>query len=196
MILSLLKRPLWGALSAVLMLIGTLAQADPDHRFYFDRFAGVMTEGVWEQALNPFEADFADSALVGVGFGWDRRLGQGRFRFGAEVQAVAHAGRQDHFEVNAMAVLRYLPPNPVPRRFESFAFGLGLSHASEVPQVEIDRSGASQRTFVYWYGELEFDLPDVDNSAFLRLHHRSDGYGFFETDSGSTAITIGLRVPM
>ncbi|WP_432816898.1 hypothetical protein [Sulfitobacter sp. JB4-11] len=183
------------AFCAVLLTGVAACAADPSERVYIDRFAGVMTQNRWHDVFDPSRVQLADSILLGVGIGWQRQIAQSRFHFGIEVQAVAHAGRQDHFEFNLPVVLRYVPRRPFPRQLKSAAFALGLSHATKVPQVELDRTGESQRTFAYWFGELEFSLPDPQNSLFLRLHHRSDAYGFFDADSGSTAVTFGLRVP-
>jgi hypothetical protein len=42
-------------------------------------------------------------------------------------------------------------------------------------------------------GELEFRHPDEDTTFILRLHHRSDAYGLFTTNSGSNALVFGLK---
>ncbi|MBY5932416.1 hypothetical protein KUV51_05340 [Tateyamaria omphalii] len=152
---------------------------------------GTMTEGSWHETVNPNRLRFAGSHLVGGAVGVDRPLGNSRFRLGAEAQLVAHFGRQDHFELSVPIVLRYQPKEPTV--LSSLAAGLGLSYATKVPQVEIDRNGASQRLFVHWMAEIEFDLPDPALTSFLRLHHRSDGYGIFEVDAGSTGFVFGVR---
>lgn len=182
--------------AAVLVAIGATCAANPVERVYYDGFAGVMTENRWHDVFDPSRARLAGSGLLGVGIGWERQIAQSRFHFGVQLQAVAHAGKQDHFEFNVPVVLRYVPRRPKPRSLKSVAFALGLSHATKVPQVEVDRTGESQRTFAYWFAELEFAFPDPDKNLFMRLHHRSDAYGAFEADSGSTAITFGLRIPM
>ncbi|WP_157598676.1 hypothetical protein [Tateyamaria omphalii] len=150
-----------------------------------------MTEGSWHETVNPKRLRFAGSHMVGVAVGADRAIGDSRFRFGAEAQLLGHFGRQDHFELSVPVVLRYVPDTR--SVVTSLAAGLGLSYASDVPQVEIDRNGASQRLFVHWMAEIEFDLPDPDLTTFLRLHHRSDGYGLFEVDAGSTGFVLGVR---
>ncbi|MEW9920782.1 hypothetical protein AB2B41_14295 [Marimonas sp. MJW-29] len=176
-------------------LAGLPGYADETRRLYLDAFGAVLTKNTFEQAVDPFAVEFADSYLIGVGIGWERRIARSRFHFGAQFQAVAHAGRQDHFEFNLPLVLRYVPPDPWPRWLESASFGLGLSHATKVPQVEIDRTGESQRTFAYWLAELEIDTGHPENTMFVRLHHRSDAFGAFEAESGSTALSVGWRMP-
>ncbi|WP_147105581.1 hypothetical protein [Tateyamaria sp. syn59] len=153
--------------------------------------AGTMTEGSWHETVNPNRLRFADSHMVGVAVGADRAIGDSRFRFGAEVQLLGHFGHQHHFELSVPVVVRYEPENQ--SVVKSLAAGLGLSYATDIPEVEIDRNGASQRLFVHWMAEIEFDLPDPAFTSFVRLHHRSDGYGVFEVDAGSTGFVIGVR---
>lgn len=169
--------------------------AEPSSRTYVDVFTGIMTENRYHDVFLPSRLDLADSALLGLGIGWERQIASSRFHFGAQLHAVAHAGRQDHFEFNLPLIIRYVPRNPVPAWLKSTSFGLGLSHATKVPQVELDRTGESQRNFVYWLAEIEVSTPNPGADIFFRLHHRSDGYGFFEADGGSTALSFGWRMP-
>lgn len=179
------------ALAAALVLVPRSA-AGEDRRHY-SIFGGTMTEGRWYEALSPGTVEFAGSSLVGASVAWERQIGASRFSYGIEAQMVAHFGRQDHFEFNLPVTLRYTPRRPWPPRFKSAAFGVGLSHATKIPQVEIDRKGLSQRNYVYWMAEAEFDLPRPEDSVYLRLHHRSDGYGIYDVSSGSTGIVLGWR---
>jgi hypothetical protein len=179
--------------AVVACLLAGAALAGPRQGWSLTGFGGVMTDNVWEEALQPWKVKPIASYLLGVGVGYERALGASNVTFGGELQAVGHFGRDHHLAFNLPAVLRYYPPHPWPRRLTSYAFGLGLSHALEVPQTEIDRDGASSRTLIYWMAELEFALPRPNTSLIFRLHHRSDAYGLFATDSGSNALVIGLR---
>jgi hypothetical protein len=167
--------------------------ARAEAQWYYTGFLGVMTENVWYEVFSPGSIDFAGSGLVGVGLGWERPIGNSRFSYGLELQAVSHFGRQDHFEFNLPVVLRYRPENPVLPRLHSVAFGLGISHATKIPRVETDRKGTSTRNFVYWMADMEFTLPRPDTSMYVRLHHRSDGYGFYDVSGGSTGVVFGWR---
>ncbi|MEO0744509.1 MAG: hypothetical protein AAFY49_04090 [Pseudomonadota bacterium] len=162
-----------------------------DGQWYAAGLVGSLTEGSWHEALIPRDVQFAGSSMIGAAIGVERPLGNSRWRIGVEAQVVAHAGAQDHFELSVPITLRYTPRRLGP--VESLAAGLGLSYATEIPQVEIDRNGASQRLFVHWLAEVEFALPRDDLTTFVRLHHRSDGYGLFEVDAGSTGYVLGLR---
>ncbi len=158
-------------------------------------FGGVLTDSDWQYAALPWQVEFVDSQIAGVAFGREWRLRDPRWTIGFEAQAVQHFGRQDHFEFNMPGVLRYHPRNPIPSRLESLAFALGVSHASEIPQIEIDRGGASRHTLVYWMAELEFGSHRSDTTWMIRLHHRSDAFGLLEPGSGSNAIVLGVRYP-
>ena len=160
-------------------------------QWYVSGAVGVMTESTWYRAFLPHDVELADSYMIGGALGWERPIRQSRFRFGVEASLLAHTGDQDHFELSVPVVLRFVPDRN--RVVRSVAAGVGLSYATKIPQVEINRNGASQRLFVHWLAEVEFGLSDPGNSVFLRLHHRSDGYGVFEVDAGSTGYLFGVR---
>lgn len=184
----LLRTVLLGVICA-----GSAASAQSDGRWYKTVFGGNMTANRSYEVFFPADLDLVGSQLIGVGVGWDRRIGQSRFSYGFEAQAIRHFGRQEHYEFNLPVLVRYAPKRPVFKRLKTVSFGIGVSHATEIPQVEIDRKGASQRNFVYWMADAEFSLPRRDTSWFFRLHHRSDGYGTYDVSSGSTALVLGLR---
>lgn len=177
--------------SAVLSCAG--AKAQEDSGWAVTGFGGTMTDNVWEEALLLWKAEFIESHLLGVGFGYEWPLRHERWRLGFEAQAVGHFGRQDHFEFNLPVVVRYAPVKPFPSGLRSVAFGLGLSYATKIPRTETDRDGESRHTLIYWMGEVEFALGDMDTTLIARIHHRSDAYGLLSTDSGSNAIVLGLR---
>ncbi|WP_424965645.1 hypothetical protein [Dinoroseobacter sp. S375] len=185
-----------GAVCAAALCVGPGVasgfELDPAWERHVTVFGASMTENTSFEILR-FEVDWADSYLVGLAFGAERQIGASRFSWGVEGQIVRHFGQMDHWEVNLPVVLRYTPPNPWIDSFESFAYGLGLSHATEVPSVEVERTGESQRNFFYWKAELEFNLPSPDTALLLGMHHRSDGYGVFDADSGSTALSVGFK---
>jgi hypothetical protein len=187
-----MNRKLVAALVTVLGL-ATLSPVHAQDRWYGTVFAGAMTTNAWEEVFDPNMLEFAGSSLLGIALGWDRPIGNSRFRYGFEAQIVGHAGRQDHLEFNLPLMLRYTPERPWPRRLRSMAFGIGPSHATKVPLVEVDRDGASQKDLVYWTAELEFSRPDPDASLYFRLHHRSNAYGFYKVNAGSTGLALGWR---
>jgi hypothetical protein len=153
---------------------------------------GRMTDDAWEDVfLDPGGLGFPDSRLLGVTLAREWRRAGSALSFGVELQAVRHSGVQDHLEVNAPITARlHLPGGAVPG---SLALGLGLSNASDRPEVELARSGETQRTLAYWLIESELGPWSRGPSIFLRLHHRSDAFGLFDADAGSNALVVGLR---
>lgn len=158
-------------------------------------FAGQMTDDGWETiVLKPSETEWIDSYLAAAVIGRDWTVWNPRLRFGIEGQLVKHWGEQDHVEISVPLTIRYRALDPwIP--VQGASFGLGLSYASEVPQVEVDRKGDSQKWLAHWYAELEFGKPDWTVYPFLRLHHRSDGYVIADFDTGSNGVVFGLRYP-
>ncbi len=155
-------------------------------------FGGIQTANVWEEVALLDDIEFLDSGLFGLAGAIEWPLGASRASLGLEAQIVKHFGEQDHWEVNLPAVARYrfaAPRLPV----DSVAFGLGLSHASAVPAIEIAREGQSRRTLFYWTAEIAFRTPAEDVSVALRLHHRSSGFGAFGDSGSSNAMVLGVR---
>lgn len=156
-------------------------------------FGGVMTDNNWEDVLTPWELEVRESGLAGIAA--SRRLvrfGE-NFEIEIEAQLVRHFGDQDHWEFNLPIIARWrtFPWDDVVDT--SFAWGIGPSYATRVPQVELDNNDSSQRALVYWVAELELAPPDSAWSGIFRLHHRSDAFGLVADDGGSNALVFGLR---
>jgi hypothetical protein len=73
------------------------------------------------------------------------------------------------------------------------AFGLGLSYATEVPEVEVALEDSSKRLLIYWVWEVTFARPGARWAASVRLHHRSTGFGLMAEDGGMNAMAAGVR---
>ena len=103
---------------------------------------------------------------------------------------------QDHWELNALANVRW-------NRFfwdryvdTSAALGLGVSYATKMPGFEVKAHGASNRLMAYILVEVDFSLPEYPQWALVsRIHHRSAAWGTFEDDieSASNAFGLGLK---
>jgi len=178
-----------------LLSLKSIAGADPrrslESSWIITPFGGQMTGNVWEEALNPAETEFVDSYLVGLAVGRDFAQ-RGPWGFGWESQIVGHFGEQDHFEFNLPLYARYNLPESW-RFLKSLTFGLGLSYATNLPEVEISINQETSQTLVYWMGEMEFYLPPDDMTFVFRLHHRSNAYGLFPENGGSNAFVLGQR---
>ncbi len=160
-------------------------------RTSFAGFGGVMTDNTWEDVI--FETGsltFRDAGAVGASVSREWPLGRAGF-VGLEAAALQHFGEQTHQEVSAPVYLRSVRPEPA--LIPNLAYGLGLSYATRVPEVEVDRTGESQRLLAYWFIELEFGGAQARTRPFFRLHHRSDAFGVFPNDTGSNLLLLGLR---
>ncbi len=186
---------------AALVLSMSYDMAQADGRFFEDgqtalaAFAGQLTDDGWETiVLDTGNITWIDSYVAALIVSRDWTALNPRLRFGVEGQAVVHTGEQDHLEVNVPLYIRYRALDPwVP--VQGAAFGLGLSYATDVPEVEVERKGESQRLLAHWFAEVEFGRPNWTVYPFLRLHHRSDGYVIADFDTGSNAVVVGLRYP-
>ena len=82
---------------------------------------------------------------------------------------------------------------PWSERFHtSVAFGLGLSYATELPEVEVELEGSSHKSLIYWALELTAGPPTASWEVLLRLHHRSVAWGLMGEDGGVNALGLGM----
>lgn len=194
---SAMKRPVVSATAAVFALMPLAAQAENAVRLPWavSLFGGVGTDGGIED-FPGLDADFNDAYLAGVGV--SREVARWRDRAALEVegQAVQHFRKQDHAEFNLLLVGRWhaFPWNDVLRT--SVAVGEGISYASEIPEIEQERSpGETSHLLNYLMIELEAAPPDEERwSAFARIHHRSGVFGLYNgVSKGSNFVTAGVR---
>ncbi|WP_419658148.1 hypothetical protein Dvar_71090 [Desulfosarcina variabilis str. Montpellier] len=158
-------------------------------------YGGQLTKETWERSIFP-GAEFADAALfVVAGTSRFAKFWSGRLSLEIEAQVGKYIGDQDHWEFNLpLFGLRW-------HRFPwdhwlatSFAYGIGLSYATQIPEIELETNDESSRWLIYWFGELTFAKPTAAWEFLLRLHHRSDGFGTMAEDGGSNALCAGLRL--
>jgi hypothetical protein len=109
---------------------------------------------------------------------------------------------QDHAEINAAVVLRWLH-FPWDRYIDtSFAIGEGLSYATSVPAAEenmhyetFDVEYETSNLLNYLMFELALSLPGNQSWSLVgRIHHRSSIFGLLaDSQSGSNTLCVGLR---
>ena len=157
-------------------------------------YGGQLTEEKWEKAISP-EADFADATIVVAAGSWTfYRFFDGKLSGELEAQVGKYFGDQHHWEFNLPILgLRW-------HRFPweeflatSFAWGIGPSYATSVPEIEVEASSDSSRWLIYWFGEFSIGPPTARWEILMRLHHRSDGFGTVAGDGGSNALCAGIR---
>ena len=157
-------------------------------------YGGQLTKEKWEQAILP-GAEYADATLFVIAGSWRfSGLLDGGLSLELEAQVGKYFGDQDHWEIN-LPILGFRW-----HRFPwdhllatSFAWGIGPSYATQVPEIELETNDESSRWLIYWFGELTFGPPTAAWETLVRLHHRSDGFSTVAEDGGSNAICAGLR---
>jgi hypothetical protein len=172
------------------LLIGTAVAQD----FGLSVYGGQLTKEKWERAIIP-GAEFADATLFVVAGSWRfSRLLADKLSLELEAQVGKYLGDQDHWEFNLPILGFRWHRFPWDRLLAtSFAWGIGPSYATQVPEIEIETNGQSSRWLIHWFGELTFGPPTAGWEALLRLHYRSDGFGTVAEGGGSNAICAGLR---
>jgi hypothetical protein len=191
-------RPILCLAGCVAMLVGAPASAtgagEPEEpRWAVTGFGGVSLNNVWEDVFTaPQDLHFEEAYLAGVSVA--RLLGEPvtGLSFELEGQLVRHFGSQTHWEVNAPILTARWGLFPWALD-TSVAFGLGLSLASETPQLEVENEGDSEAVMAYWMIEVDSELPAENWRIVGRLHHRSPAYGLFGDDGGANALVLGVR---
>lgn len=158
--------------------------------------AQISGEDGWEDVMvNPALSKYVDDYLVVGAFSASyAHYRDGALQLEAEGQIAYNFGEQSHWEINAVPlVARWLkfPWNHTVAT--TAAFGIGLSYATEVPEIEVLLEGESAKLLIYWLAELTAGPVDAPWSVSLRLHHRSVGYGLFAEEGGMNGVGLGLR---
>lgn len=182
-------------LADIFLLLSCLAGPAVARDFALSVYGGRMTAEHWEIALLP-GAEYEDVYIGAVAGAWTL----GRYMDRAlsvelEAQVARYFGDQDNWEFNMPVLALRWAQFPWNRKVEtSFAWGIGPSYATEVPEGEVEINGSSERWMVYWFGELTFGPPQGRWAFLLRLHHRSEAYGLIAEDGGSNTLAAGLKI--
>ncbi|WP_404367711.1 hypothetical protein [Marinobacter sp.] len=114
-----------------------------------------------------------------------------------EGQVVRHWGDQTNFEFNALYLARWQLPILEELVAPAFAFGHGISWATEPPSLEPsgDPNEKSSEVLNYLMAELEFAPPSAGQwGGFVRVHHRSGVFGLIDgIKGGSNFVGAGIR---
>lgn len=158
--------------------------------------ARISSETGWEDILlDPLEAQYVDAFLVAGALSRPyARYRDGGLLLEAEGLVAYNFGKQHHWEFNATPIVARWQRFPWSRRIDtSAAFGLGLSYASEVPEVEVEIEGESHRLLVFWVAELTAGPVLAPWAVSLRMHHRSVAWGLMGEEGGMNAVGLGIR---
>ena len=135
-------------------------------------YGGQMTNNSIDDFSDSFWGlDFEDSYLIALALA--RRIGtyDELASFEVEGQVVKHFEQQDHWEFNVLLTARWEAFWWDRYLDTSLAFGAGPSYATNVPEIEVQRSGDSDHLQVYLLVELEFVLPSHPFAFQLCLFH-------------------------
>lgn len=180
---------------AILLLTSISAVNAEENECAFNLYLGQMTSNHWDDFFRGQEVDSEDSYLLAATLA--RRIGGYKKLLSYEVegQLVKHFSQQDHWEFNALGVLRWEPFWWDKWLETSAAFGLGPSYATQKPPIEIDNDNDTEHFLLYWMLELAVaplsERPELE--LFTRIHHRSNAYGLFADAGGSNALAVGLK---
>lgn len=155
----------------------------------------ITTVNAWHDIVTePAQVEFADAYLAALALSYAlARYRDDALSLETEGQVVYNFGDQSHWEFNGLLDSRWhrFPWNESVAT--TMAFGLGLSYATEVPEVEVELEGSSEQVLIYWMFELTFAPPGARWAASIRLHHRSKGFGLLAEEGGMNALAAGVR---
>ena len=180
--------------SCMVVVLGWLTESAMAQDFGLSVYGGRLTKEKWEQAIAP-GAEFADATLFVLAGSWRfSRLLADKLSLEMEAQVGKYVGDQDHWEINMPIVGFRWHRFPWDHLMAtSFAWGIGPSYATQIPEIEMETNDESSRWLIYWFAELTFGPPAAIWETMIRLHHRSDGFGTIAEDGGSNALCAGLR---
>ena len=192
---SPMQRPA-GALALALSVASSWARAAEPADAALTGYVGrITTVNAWHDIVTrPSELEFADAYLAALALSYTlARYREDALSLETEGQVVYNFGDQSHWEFNSLLASRWhrFPWNE--SLATTMAFGLGLSYATEVPDVEVALEGSSEQLLIYWMFETTFAPPGSRWAASIRLHHRSGGFGLIADDGGMNALAAGLR---
>lgn len=171
-------------------------------------YGGKYTETDLLPILFSRKTDYRDSYIGVLGFNYPLLYKIRFLDFEAEALFAKHFGVMNHWETDLLMIARiqnlfYLPI--------SFAFGEGVSLASQNPTMENKRKGfyfdtglfqfqaIESRNFLnYVMVELDYRVWDTHNNPriFIRIHHRSGVFGLLcppDPACGSNFVSYGVK---
>ncbi|MBW1980718.1 MAG: acyloxyacyl hydrolase, partial [Deltaproteobacteria bacterium] len=157
-------------------------------------YGGVLLEGELNNATIAHQG-FEDSYLLALALTRKVATWENMIDWEVEGQSVKHFAAQSNWEFNGLVAVRWLLFPWDSYLDTSFAFGGGLSYATETPKVEKENHDPAAKFLKYLMLELAFSLPDSERwSLLVRIHHRSGAFGLFHGVTGaSNALAFGVR---
>lgn len=178
----------------IAITLGSLSGVALAQDFALTLYGAWLTREKFEDSLSP-DADFTDAAIVVAAASWTAfRFFDEKLSCELEAQVGKYFGEQDHWEFNLPIIgIRWHRFPWDDHLATSFAWGIGPSYATQIPEIELETNTSSSHWLVYWFAELTFGPPTKNWELLFRLHHRSDSFGLVADDGGSNALGAGLR---
>lgn len=182
-------------LAIMVLIVASLAGTAVAGDFALSVYGGRMTGENWEDTLSP-DVDFRDAYIGVVAGAWTiERYYDEALSLELEAQVARYFGDQDNWEFNLPVLALRWNRFPWDNTLDiSFAWGIGPSYASHVPEVEVEINDSSEKWMVYWFAEFTFGPPQGRWALLLRLHHRSEAYGLVADEGGSNTMAAGLKI--
>lgn len=182
------------ALVIYFIIFGSGSNLKAEGYWAITAYGARLTDGDLDDTVT-FSSNFEDSYLLAAALSRKFYTFLDLLDFEMEGQIVRHFEDQDHWEFNGLLVSRWLP-FPWDKYIDtSFAIGLGLSYATETPEIEAKNHSDTSQFLAYLLFETAFALPDFPQwSVVARIHHRSGAFGTFNGVNGaSNAWGAGIR---
>jgi hypothetical protein len=166
-----------------------------DYNWALTLYRGVLTEATLGEMLHfdlTLDDEFKYTALA-----LTRKITAITTNLNLEGEGiiVKYTGEQDHLEFDALLSGRWLsfPWNAFVDT--TFAFGTGLSFATEKPYYEVRNKGESEQLLAFLLFEITAGLPQLPQWDLVgRINHRSGVFGLFNDMHGAmNSVALGLK---
>ena len=179
-----------------LLTAGKVAASD-DRPWSLTLYGGTLVNADLGEIVTEFPPESEDAPLFVLAVAREFATSGPHLRWEVEGQIAKHFGKQNHWEFNPLLVLRWIT-FPWDRWADtSVAVGLGVSYATEAPELEALRhpDTGAERFLAYLMTELSVGIPGAPQwSVVARVHHRSGAWGLFSGVNGaSNALALGIK---
>lgn len=193
-----MKKPYLLCFNLTLLLLSSLAQADPQKRLWaVTGYSTYLTGASLDEVVTGKAVYDFDYQLFALAISKIIPVEDDDYDFEWEVQLAKHTKGQDHIEFNGLYAVRWYP-FPWDNRLDTdFAAGIGLSYASKESPFEADNNddNRAEKLLGYILLEAEFQPKHWDNIGIVvRSHHRSGAWGLFNGIKGAyNSLGLGIK---
>jgi len=158
-------------------------------------YGGRLVDNSLRELFTSFPPTWADSYSAALGVAKEFARTGKHLRWELEGQVLKHFSRQDHWELTAALVVRWVTFPWDHYLDTTFAAGDGFSYATDVPSIEAETHNTATRLLNYLLFEFTFSIPEHPEWALVtRIHHRSGVFRTFDGVRGaSNVLEAGLR---